>query len=75
MDNSPNGNAGTLTQGAGDTPHSVSTGSPDSQMRGSTSSPEILQASNGHVGDPVIMDMLFSGWDPDLPDPETLRHW
>lgn len=74
-DNSPNGNAGTLLHGPGDSANSVSADSPDSQLRGSTSSPEILQATNGHVGDTIIMDMLFSGWDPDLPEPEVLNHW
>ncbi|CAL1695491.1 unnamed protein product [Somion occarium] len=44
--------------------------SPESQFRGSTGSPELRQpGGNG------LMDMLLSGWDPDLPDHDTLDHY
>lgn len=51
----------------------LSVDSPGSQMRGSTGSPEMLQPANTR-GREMMMDMLFSGWDPDLPDPDVLNH-
>lgn len=53
---------------------SVSVDSPDSQLRGSTNSPEILHSAGHRAGSDPLMDMLLSGWDPDLPDRETLNH-
>lgn len=47
-----------------------------SHPRGSTGSPELRQGTQQHsqvVPEP-FMDVLFSGWDPDLPDPDTLDH-
>lgn len=52
----------------------ISVESPGSQIRGSTGSPEMLQTTGTQGGDNLVMDMLFSGWDPDLPDPEVLNH-
>lgn len=42
---------------------------------GSVGSPEIrhIHSHARSVPDP-LMDILFSGWDPDLPDPDTLDH-
>jgi hypothetical protein len=50
----------------------MSQGSPESQLRGSTGSPEILQTNT--AAPDSLMEMLFSGWDPDLPDPQDLNH-
>lgn len=48
-------------------------GSPEAQLRGSTGSPEALHINTG-ASDPLMMEMLFSGWDPDLPAPDVLNH-
>lgn len=72
---SPNGNGITIPHAALEITSGLSVDSPDSQVRASTSSPEMLQAqaSNTRGADP-LMDMLFTGWDPDLPDPDVLNH-
>ena len=41
--------------------------SPESRFRSISGSPGLKPS------DP-FMDLLFSGWDPDLPDPNTLNH-
>ncbi|EKM61148.1 uncharacterized protein PHACADRAFT_247554 [Phanerochaete carnosa HHB-10118-sp] len=53
----------------------VSMESPVSQLRGSSGSPQTLQSGGSRGNDPIMMDVLFSGWDPDLPDPEVLNHY
>ncbi|KAJ7038108.1 hypothetical protein C8F04DRAFT_1089586 [Mycena alexandri] len=46
----------------------------EAQFRGSESgSPELRTISQGSP-DP-LMDLLFLGWNPDLPDPTTLNHY
>lgn len=67
---SPNGNGIVLPQASLDmgTRH-FSTNSPESQYRGSTGSPELRQPA-GATG----MEILYSGWDPDLPSPDVLNH-
>ena len=47
----------------------LNSGSPDSRYRSESSSPQI----NAKGSDP-FMDLLFSGWNPDLPDPILLHH-
>ncbi|KAH8835153.1 hypothetical protein DL96DRAFT_1573060 [Flagelloscypha sp. PMI_526] len=44
---------------------------PESRLRNGSTSPELHSANNT---DP-FMDLLFSGWDPDLPDPATMSHY
>ncbi|KAF8912753.1 hypothetical protein CPB84DRAFT_1885361 [Gymnopilus junonius] len=46
---------------------------PDSRFRSSLS-PE-LQNVNVRSNADQFMDLLFSGWNPDLPDPATLNHY
>ncbi len=72
-DGSPNGNGITLPHASLDMTSTISMDSPDSQIRGSTGSPEILQTSNNRGSD-TLMEMLFSGWDSDLPNPDLLNH-
>ena len=36
-------------------------------------SPELRTINSRNAGDP-FMDLLFQGWNPDLPDPSTLNH-
>ncbi|KAI0348501.1 hypothetical protein BDW22DRAFT_1320720 [Trametopsis cervina] len=76
LDNSPNGNGLLMPPPPStiDMSSTTSQGSPESQLRGSTGSPEILHVST-NASDPLIMDMLFSGWDPDLPGPDVLNHY
>ena len=45
---------------------------PDSRFRSSLS-PELQNVSVKSNAD-QFMDLLFSGWNPDLPDPTTLNH-
>ncbi|CCM05167.1 uncharacterized protein FIBRA_07376 [Fibroporia radiculosa] len=46
--------------------------SPPSQGRGSSGSPDVPQPRNTTES---LMDMFFSGWDPDLPPPDVLNHY
>ena len=69
---SPNGHAAVIQPL--EIPNGASVDSPGSQIRGSTGSPETLQPVNTRGSEPYVMDMLFAGWDPDLPDPEVLKH-
>jgi hypothetical protein len=69
---SPNGHVATM-QPTLEIPVGTAPDSPGSQIRGSTGSPEMPQANNSR-GNGAMMDMLFSGWDPDLPDPDVLNH-
>ncbi|KAF8898643.1 hypothetical protein BD779DRAFT_26545 [Infundibulicybe gibba] len=48
-------------------------GSPETRFRGETDSPE-LHNVNKSAPDP-LMDLLYMGWNPDLPDPTTLNHY
>jgi len=47
--------------------------SPELRVRGSTHSPELRSISPKERLDP-FMTLLFSGWNPDLPDPPVLDH-
>ncbi|KAI1793941.1 hypothetical protein LXA43DRAFT_884711 [Ganoderma leucocontextum] len=74
---SPNGGGIVLPHASLDVLQDLSPGSSDSHPRGSTSSPELRQGNQQRpqtMPDP-FMDVLFSGWDPDLPDPDTLDHY
>ncbi|GJE87629.1 Zn(II)2Cys6 transcription factor [Phanerochaete sordida] len=71
---SPNGSS-TIVSPTMEMVNGVSMESPESQLRGSSSSPQILQPTAGRGNDPMMMDVLFSGWDPDLPDSEVLNHY
>ena len=51
----------------------ASENSPDLRFRGSTHSPELHTVSPKDSSDP-FMALLFSGWNPDLPDPPVLDH-
>ncbi|KAF8168009.1 hypothetical protein B0H34DRAFT_814905 [Crassisporium funariophilum] len=48
--------------------------SPETRFRSSSGSPELQNVSVKSNPDP-FMDLLFSGWNPDLPDPATLDHY
>jgi hypothetical protein len=48
------------------TPESLET-----QFRSTSGSPDF---QNGIKPSGAFVDLLFSGWDPDLPDPNTLNH-
>ena len=69
-DSSPHDNGISLPHASLDLGSGAAANSPRSVYRGSTGSPDVLHGSNGDQ----YMDMLFSGWDPDLPDPATLEH-
>ncbi|RPD64963.1 hypothetical protein L226DRAFT_528244 [Lentinus tigrinus ALCF2SS1-7] len=74
-DGSPTGGGIILPHASLDMLGQLSPGSSDSHPRGSTSSPELRQGmQQQHIPDP-LMEVLFSGWDPDLPDPDTLDHY
>lgn len=47
--------------------------SPGTRFRSASGSPELQDISAKSNSDP-FMDLLFSGWNPDLPDPATLNH-
>jgi hypothetical protein len=47
--------------------------SPGTRFRSASRSPELQDISPKSNSDP-FMDLLFSGWNPDLPDPATLNH-
>ena len=51
----------------------VASESPELRFRGSTHSPELHIVSPKDSSDP-FMTLLFSGWNPDLPDPPVLDH-
>ncbi|KAJ8084105.1 hypothetical protein PM082_002872 [Marasmius tenuissimus] len=51
----------------------LSSTTPDPQFRSESGSPEMQTSSKGGSSDP-FMDLLFLGWNPDLPDPATLNH-
>lgn len=51
----------------------IPTGSPDIRFRGESDSPELRSATRKDSPDP-FMTLLFSGWNPDLPDPSVLNH-
>jgi hypothetical protein len=50
----------------------TSSGGPDSRIRNENGSQE-AQSINSKNSDP-FMDLFFSGWNPDLPDPPLLNH-
>jgi len=47
--------------------------SPETRFRSASRSPELQNVNVQSNPDP-FMDLLFSGWNPDLPDPATLNH-
>lgn len=47
--------------------------SPENRFRGESNSPELRSATQKDGSDP-FMTLLFSGWNPDLPDPPVLNH-
>jgi len=51
----------------------IATDHPDTRFRSASNSPELRNVSVKTSADP-FMDLLFSGWNPDLPDPATLNH-
>ena len=48
----------------------ISTRAPENRFRGEINSPELRPKDDS---DP-FMSLLFSGWNPDLPDPPVLNH-
>jgi len=50
----------------------ITPASPDTRFRDSTDSPDLNGGKKNDI-DP-FMDLLFSGWNPDLPDPARLNH-
>jgi hypothetical protein len=63
-----------LPQGALNIANLMTSDSPEIRIRNDSSSPELHTISPGNgVADP-FMDLLFSGWNPDLPDPPVLNH-
>ncbi|KAI0673525.1 hypothetical protein C8Q78DRAFT_969110 [Trametes maxima] len=73
-DNSPNGGGIVLPHASLDVVAQLSPDSTGSLQRGSTSSPELHQSNHHPMPDP-LMDLLFAGWDMDLPNPDTLDHY
>jgi hypothetical protein len=52
----------------------VTANSPEARFRSQSGSPELYTLnSNKNCPDP-FMDLLFLGWNSDLPDPATLNH-
>jgi hypothetical protein len=47
--------------------------SPETRFRSKSGSPDVQTAGGKSNSDP-FMDLLFSGWNPDLPEPATLNH-
>lgn len=47
--------------------------SPETRFRSKSGSPDLQDVGGKSNSDP-FMDLLFSGWNPDLPDPATLNH-
>ncbi|KAJ3016886.1 hypothetical protein NUW54_g709 [Trametes sanguinea] len=74
-ESSPNGGGIVLPHASLEVMHQLSPDSTGSQPRGSTSSPELRQGNNRQTMPDPLMDLLFVGWDPDLPDPDTLDHY
>ncbi|KIM48115.1 hypothetical protein M413DRAFT_439826 [Hebeloma cylindrosporum] len=48
--------------------------SPGTRFRSASGSPELQDVSAKSNSDSFV-DLLFSGWNPDLPDPATLNHY
>ncbi|OJT03012.1 hypothetical protein TRAPUB_6355 [Trametes pubescens] len=74
-EHSPNGGGIILPHASLDAVHHLSPDSTGSMARNSTSSPELRHGNQQHVMPDPLLDMLFAGWDPDLPDPDTLDHY
>ncbi len=51
----------------------ITSESPETRFRSASGSPVMQDVSGRSSSDP-FMDLLFSGWNPDLPDPATLNH-
>ena len=51
----------------------IASESPETRFRSASGSPVMHDVSGRSSSDP-FMDLLFSGWNPDLPDPTTLNH-
>ena len=51
----------------------ISTHTSENSFRGDSNSPELRPATQKDDSDP-FMTLLFSGWNPDLPDPPVLNH-
>ena len=49
----------------------IARGGEETQFRSTSGSPEFR---NSLKPSDAFVDLLFSGWDPDLPDPDTLNH-
>jgi hypothetical protein len=63
-----------LPQAALDIANLMATDTPEACIRNSSGSPELHTfGSKPGTADP-FMDLLFSGWNPDLPDPPVLNH-
>ena len=72
-DDSPTAGGIVLPHASLDVLQHMSPHSTDSRP-GSVGSPELRHGSTRvHVPDPLL-DLFMSGWDPDLPDPDTLDH-
>ncbi|ESK89307.1 hypothetical protein Moror_1245 [Moniliophthora roreri MCA 2997] len=56
-------------------PNNISPSPSDAPFRGESGSPELRTASSTKNGADPFMDLLFLGWNPDLPDPATLNHY
>ncbi|KAJ6503448.1 hypothetical protein C8R47DRAFT_1106227 [Mycena vitilis] len=52
----------------------ISPDAADSQFRSESGSPDLRTIASHSSPDP-LMDLLFLGWNPDLPDPTTLNHY
>lgn len=49
---------------------------PESRLRSETGSPDMAAGKQAGSGDSdPFMDLLFSGWNPDLPEPSVLDHY
>lgn len=62
-----------LPQAAMEIASLLSTDSPETRLRSQSDSPE-MSGMRGRSGPDVFMDLLFSGWNTDLPDPLVLNH-
>ncbi len=51
----------------------ITADSPESRFRSESGSPQLLPVASKLPTDP-FMELLFTGWNPDLPDPATLNH-
>ncbi|KAJ7837528.1 hypothetical protein B0H14DRAFT_2791028 [Mycena olivaceomarginata] len=52
----------------------ISSDAPDTRFRSESGSPDMRTIASQSSPDP-LMDLLFLGWNPDLPDPTTLNHY